>query len=134
LKAGADVNAIGSEYGTALQAACAADDIETVRVLLNAGADISSEAPISGFYGTALQAAASEESIEIVRELIEAGAAVNVYPANGTYGSALTVAATAEEPDCFSTTVPMHQHKAECGARPLLQLRMATILNVSSCC
>jgi ankyrin repeat protein len=93
------VNAIGSEYGTALQAACAADDIETVRVLLNAGADLSAEAPVSGFYGTALQAAASEESIEIVRELIEAGAAVNVYPANGTYGSALTAAATADEPD-----------------------------------
>lgn len=110
LKAGAGVNAIGGEYGTALQAACAEKDIETVRVLLNAGADITSEAAVSGFYGTALQAAASEESIEIVRELLEAGAAVNAHPANGTFGSALTAAASADEPDI---TELLLEHGAE---------------------
>jgi ankyrin repeat protein len=99
LKAGADVNAVGGEYGTALQAACYAADIETVRVLLNAGADVTSEAAICGYYGTALQAAAAVESLEIVQELVNFGAAVNIEPSHGTFGSALSAAATADEPE-----------------------------------
>jgi ankyrin repeat protein len=96
LKAGADVNAIGGQYGTPLQAAAWAEDMETVRILLNAGADVTSEVAISGFYGTALQAAAAVESVEIVRELLDAGAAVNVSPAHGTLGCALSAAACVE--------------------------------------
>lgn len=98
LKAGADINAVGGEYGTALQAACNAEDIETVRLLLNAGADVTSGAVISGYYGTALQATAAVESLEIVQELLNSGAAVNVG-SHGTFGSALSAASSADEPD-----------------------------------
>lgn len=98
LKAGADINTVCGDYGTALQAACNAEDIETVRLLLNADADITSGAAISGYYGTALQAAAAVESLEIVQELLSSGAAVNVG-SHGTFGSALSAASSADEPD-----------------------------------
>jgi ankyrin repeat protein len=98
LKAGADVNAIGGEFGTAIQAAVYAKRIKIVRLLLDAGADVISESTISGFYGTALQAAAAADSIRIVRELLHRGATPNTSKANGEFGCALQVAATVSKP------------------------------------
>ena len=80
LKAGADVNAIGGPWGTALQAAAWAEDVETVDVLLDAGADITIKEPIAGEYGTVLQAACAAGSLEIVQTLLDRNAAVNVRP------------------------------------------------------
>jgi ankyrin repeat protein len=93
LEAGADVNAVGGPYGTPLQAAAWAEDMESVRVLLKAGADITITEPISGEYGTALQAACAAGSFDIVQELLQHGAAVNIRPANGKFGGALSAAA-----------------------------------------
>ncbi|KAK4117923.1 hypothetical protein N657DRAFT_584570, partial [Parathielavia appendiculata] len=55
---GADVNAQGGQYGTALQAAASKGEMEIVRLLLDNGADVNAQ---GGEYGTALQAAASKE-------------------------------------------------------------------------
>lgn len=52
---GADVNAVGGEYGTALQAAIIEYSDALVNTLLDAGADPSIE---GGCYGSAIQAAA----------------------------------------------------------------------------
>ncbi|KAI4644465.1 hypothetical protein J4E93_006368 [Alternaria ventricosa] len=93
LQAGADVNAVGGPYGTPLQAAAWAEDMESVQVLLKAGADISITEPISGEYGSALQAACAAGSFDIVKELLQHGAAVNIRPANGKFGGALSAAA-----------------------------------------
>jgi ankyrin repeat protein len=92
------VNAIGGEFGTAIQAAVYAKRIKIVRLLLEAGADVISERTISGFYGTALQAAAAADSIRIVRELLHRGATPNTSKANGEFGCALQVAATVSKP------------------------------------
>ncbi len=59
---GADVNAQGSQYGTALQAAASYGKTETVRLLLNKGADINVQ---GGYFGTALHAAAWRGITEI---------------------------------------------------------------------
>lgn len=67
--------------------------MESVQVLLKAGADISITEPISGEYGTALQAACAAGSFDIVKELLQHGAAVNIRPANGKFGGALSAAA-----------------------------------------
>jgi ankyrin repeat protein len=99
LKAGADVNAVGGEFGTAIQAAIYARRLKIVRLLLEAGADVLSESTISGFYGTALQAAAAADSLRIVRELLKNGALPNTSKASGEFGCALQVAAIAPKPD-----------------------------------
>ena len=74
LKAGADVNAEGGSYGTALQAAAARGHDRTVELLLDRGADINAE---GGYYGTALQAASVEGCEKIVELLLNRGANVN---------------------------------------------------------
>lgn len=114
LKAGADVNAIGGPYGTALQAAAWAEDIETVKVLLEAGADVSITEHVVGEYGTALQAASAAGSFEIVEALLEKDAIVNVSPANGKHGCALTAAAAGG----YDTIVKLLiDHKADVNAK-----------------
>ncbi|THW54470.1 hypothetical protein D6D19_10716, partial [Aureobasidium pullulans] len=51
---GADVNAQGGEYGSALQAASVKGHDKTVQILLDRGADVNAQ---GGEYGSALQAA-----------------------------------------------------------------------------
>ena len=53
-KKGADVNAQGRCYGSALEAASFGDHKAVVKLLLEKGADVNAE---GGHYGTALQAA-----------------------------------------------------------------------------
>ena len=63
------------------------DDIQTVELLVNAGADINIH---GGFFGSALQAAAMSGKAGVVRLLLEHGALPNY--AQGTYGTALEIA------------------------------------------
>jgi ankyrin repeat protein len=92
IDAGADVNKLAGEYGTALQAAVAGgrdepSTLEAVRILIRAGANANL---VGGEYGTALQAAAYKNRPKIVEELIDAGADVNLV--GGEYGTALRAA------------------------------------------
>jgi ankyrin repeat protein len=92
IDAGADVNKLAGEYGTALQAAVAGgrdepSALEVVRILICAGADVNL---VGGEYGTALQAATYRNRPQIVEELIEAGADVNLV--GGDYSTALRAA------------------------------------------
>ena len=94
LDKGADVNAEGGKYGTALQAAAGAyfNNIECIQLLLNKGANVNAE---GGKYGTALQAAASKyfNNTECIQLLLNKGADVNAE--GGKYGTALQAAAYA---------------------------------------
>src|SRR5204862_404865 len=88
IRKGADVNAVGGYFGTALQAAAHCDHGPMVRQLLKKGADVNA---IGGKYGTALQAAAcSRYSNTNVPLLLMEGADVNAM--GGKYGTALQAA------------------------------------------
>ncbi|KAK7050660.1 ANK-REP-region domain-containing protein [Favolaschia claudopus] len=88
LDAGADMNIVGGEYGTALQAATHFGFEPIVKMLLNAGADTNI---VSSKYDTALQSATRQGFEPIVKMLIHAGADVNIV--SGEYGTALQAAA-----------------------------------------
>jgi len=66
LARGADVNAQGGIYGTALQAASERGHCEVVHTLLARGADVNAQ---GGLYGTALQAASERGHCEVVEML-----------------------------------------------------------------
>ncbi|KAG8849703.1 hypothetical protein FRB91_009667 [Serendipita sp. 411] len=72
---GADVNARGGRYETALQAAAAKGDETIVRLLLSKKADVNI---VGGDYQTALRAAAAEGHEGIVKLLLAAGADINI--------------------------------------------------------
>ncbi|KAH8834352.1 ankyrin repeat-containing domain protein [Flagelloscypha sp. PMI_526] len=74
---GADVNAEGGEYGTALQAASSKSSngcLDILHFLLQNGANVNA---VGGLYGTALQAAMVRGSLDHVKLLTQAGAIVN---------------------------------------------------------
>ncbi|KAF5337853.1 hypothetical protein D9758_016158 [Tetrapyrgos nigripes] len=81
---GADVNAQGGQYGTALQAASWGGNVDIVKLLLENGADLNAQ---GGQYGNALQAASSKGNVDIVKLLLENGADVNAQ--GEEYGTAL---------------------------------------------
>jgi ankyrin repeat protein len=89
LDRGADVNANGGSYSTALQAAAIRGHDQIVQLLLDRGADVNAN---GGSYGTALQAAANRGHDQIVQLLLDRGADVNVN--SGSYGTALQAAAS----------------------------------------
>ena len=84
---GADVNAQGGFYGTALQAASGGGYEEIVQLLVDKGADVNAQ---GGEYGNALQVASEGGHKQIVRLLVDKGADVNAQ--GGLYGTALYVA------------------------------------------
>jgi hypothetical protein len=84
-------NAPGGTLGSPLQAAAAAGSVESVRSLLQRGAEIDGQ---GGTYGTALQAAVAHRAIEVVLFLIESGADVNAH--GGYYRTALEAAKAGE--------------------------------------
>jgi len=88
LEHGADVNAQGGNYGTALQIASVMGHLEVVRVLLEHGADVNAQ---GGEYSNALQVASTSGCLEMVRILLEHGADVNAQ--GGYFGNALAAAA-----------------------------------------
>jgi len=89
LKYGADVNAQGGSYGTALQAASVKGHDQIVQRLLENGADVNAQ---GGHYGTALQAASVKGHDQIVHQLLENGANVNAQ--GGSFGTALQAASS----------------------------------------
>ena len=87
LEKGADVNAQGGHYGTALQAASKQGHGQIVQRLLEKGADVNAQ---GGHYGNALVAASVRVHDQIVQRLLEKGADVNAQ--GGLYGNALQAA------------------------------------------
>lgn len=88
LENGADVNAQGEDFGSALQGAAHSGHDKVVALLLESGAEINAQGRI---YGSALQAAAREGSDKVVRLLLANGADVNAL--GGEHGTALGAAA-----------------------------------------
>ncbi|KIK64492.1 hypothetical protein GYMLUDRAFT_415268 [Collybiopsis luxurians FD-317 M1] len=84
LENGADVNAQGSFYGTALHAATEKGNEAVVKLLLENGADVNAQ---GGDYGNALVAAAQGGNEAVVKLLLENGADVSAQ--GGEYGNAL---------------------------------------------
>ncbi|TFY54295.1 hypothetical protein EVG20_g9764 [Dentipellis fragilis] len=87
LEKGANINAQGDLYGTALIAASYQDHAEFIQMLLEKGADVNAQA---GRYGTALIAASYWGCTEIAQILLENGIDVNTQA--GHYGTALIAA------------------------------------------
>ena len=114
LDKGADINAQGRRYGTALQVASERGHHQVVQILLNRGADINAQGDNAlleaserghekvvqilldnganvnaqgGYYGTALQAASEEGHEKVVQILLDKGANVNAQV--GFYANAL---------------------------------------------
>lgn len=75
LENGADVNAVGGHYATALQAASAGGHEKIIGLLLDAGAEVNVQ---GGHYGNALQGALYKGKKEIIKLLLDAGADVNI--------------------------------------------------------
>jgi Ankyrin repeats (3 copies) len=87
LEKGADVNAQGGFYSSALQVALYKGHDQIVQQLLKKGSDINAQ---GGFYCNALQAASCEGHYQIVQQLLEKGADVNAQ--GGVYDNALQAA------------------------------------------
>jgi len=87
LDRGADVNAQGGYYGSALQAASAEGHDKIVQMLLDRDADVNAQ---GGRYGDALLAASMKGHEKIVQMLLDRGADVNAQ--GGRYGNALLAA------------------------------------------
>ena len=87
LENGADVNAQGGFYGTALQAASSGGHDQVVQRLLEHGADVNAQ---GGHYSTALQTTSVKGHDQVVQRLLKHGADVNAQ--GGYYGTALQAA------------------------------------------
>ncbi|KAF7972857.1 hypothetical protein HWV62_16892 [Athelia sp. TMB] len=87
LDGGANFNAEGGWYHTALQVAIARGHLELANLLLDKGADVSLG---GGYYGSALQAASARGYFELAKLLLDKG--VNVNLEGGYDGSALQAA------------------------------------------
>lgn len=81
IEAGADVNAMSSDRETALSLAIRDNDIELIKMLLKAGANIN--LPFGGKQTTPLMLAASGSSAKIVKLLLKAGADINMLNNQG---------------------------------------------------
>ena len=97
LDQGADINARGGEYGTALVAAVYNNNEKMVLLLLDQGADIN---VVSGDKGTALVAAVYNKNEDMVLLLLIHGADINV--GGGRYGTALGAAIYSGKEDIVS--------------------------------
>jgi ankyrin repeat protein len=91
LNQGADANAQGGFYGSALQAASVEGHEHIVKMLLNknAGANVNAQ---GGHFGNALQAASAEGYVQIVKILLDSKAQVNAQ--GGQLNNALQAAST----------------------------------------
>ncbi|KAF7968339.1 hypothetical protein HWV62_30927 [Athelia sp. TMB] len=87
INCGADINALGGRWGTALQAASLENHLAICQLLLARGAEANA---MGGRYGTALQAASHENHLAICQLLLARGADANAM--GGRYGTALQAA------------------------------------------
>ncbi|KAJ7048703.1 hypothetical protein C8F01DRAFT_1070277, partial [Mycena amicta] len=71
LEHGADINAQGGKFGTALQVASLGGHLDLARLLLEHGADVNAQ---GGLYGNSLQAATYKGHLDVVQLLLEHGA------------------------------------------------------------
>ncbi len=69
------INLTGGNYGTALIAACCQENLDIIKILIEAGAEVNIQA---GECGTALRAASVFDNLDIVKILIKAGAEVDL--------------------------------------------------------
>ncbi|RYP17500.1 hypothetical protein DL765_004464 [Monosporascus sp. GIB2] len=92
IKRGMQVDMQSGIYGSALAAAVYRGHIETVKFLVQNGADVNMPLQ-TGDYGSALAAAAYGGHTETVKFLVQNGADINMPLQTGDYGSALTAAA-----------------------------------------
>jgi ankyrin repeat protein len=95
LRHGANVNGVAENYyrsHTPLNLAISTGNIDTIKVLVAAGADIHAP-PIHGVRHTPLQAAVYMGSLEIVNYFLELGVDINALPALREGGTALQIAA-----------------------------------------
>ena len=86
LDRGADINAVGGDYGTALGAAAFTGEEKIVSLLLDRGADINA---VGGKYGTALGVAAFTGEEKIVALLLDRGADISTVDGNVLFHSAI---------------------------------------------
>jgi len=86
-------SSMGGKYGHPLHAASWKGDIAMVKLLLEEGADVTTQAGVCGY---ALQAAANGKRVDVARLLLEKGADVNAVPDTefGSPKTALQEAAT----------------------------------------
>ena len=89
LEQGADINAIGGMFGTALSNAVRKGELGVVSLLLERGADAN---VVGSIYVTALGCAIVEGTVESVSLLLDRGADINI-PIGGNFGTVLGVAA-----------------------------------------
>ncbi|KAF7972855.1 hypothetical protein HWV62_16888 [Athelia sp. TMB] len=89
LDKGANVNAEGGTYGSALQAASVGGYLEVAKLLMDKGANVNFE---GGIYVSALRAASEFGHLELVKLLLDRGANVNAE--GRAFGSALQAACT----------------------------------------
>ncbi|KAF7966443.1 hypothetical protein HWV62_38386 [Athelia sp. TMB] len=92
---GADIDALGGDWGTALQAASHEEHLAVCKLLLEKGANVNATVSESK-YATALQAASHVGHLEICQLLLEQGADVNAIT-GGNYGTALRAALYEDE-------------------------------------
>ena len=78
---GADVNYVGGEHGTALIAASAINNITTIKLLLEAKADVNI-INLGHSYHTALSAAVWNSNLDAATVLLQSGADLNAYGAS----------------------------------------------------
>jgi ankyrin repeat protein len=90
LEAGADVNAVEVEHGTALQMAVESEQEEIVGLLFEYGAEIN--LPACGPFGNPLQAAIANKLENVIPLLLEKGA--DIHAQGGRYWTILQTAAT----------------------------------------
>ncbi|RGP69537.1 nacht and ankyrin [Fusarium sporotrichioides] len=88
---GADVDAVGENCSTGLQAASREGHYNVVKLLIDEGADVNDPGRI---YGNALQAASFGDHYNIVKLLLDKGADVNAQSGRGDWGTALNVASS----------------------------------------
>ncbi|KAF3931705.1 Ankyrin-1 [Dactylella cylindrospora] len=131
IEAGADVNAVGGRFGTALHVAAYTHDCERIEVLLKHSARLDLQSPK---YGNVIQVAAKcntvssgdwvagEASVRTMQLLYSRGASVNTP--GGRYGNALQLAAKS---DNFEGLKWLLEH----GADPKAKGRWGTALDAA---
>ncbi|MCJ1380976.1 hypothetical protein MMC17_004085 [Xylographa soralifera] len=70
-----DLDFVGGQYGTALQAACAKGHAIAFEALIGCGADVNAK---GGGFGTALNAASGYNRVDMVKLLVTQGASLNL--------------------------------------------------------